>query len=130
MKHEPLSNATIDHLIAQEKRLLDRQESQENLSALIDDEFIEIGSSATHYNKADVIQWLSTNDQSIRFGTDFSAKLLANDLVLLTYTSHIQNTPEAQVKKALRSSIWRKQKDHWQMVFHQGTPILVQSGED
>ena len=122
MKHEPLSNATIDHLIAQEKRLLDRQESQENLSTLIDDEFIEIGSSATHYNKADVIQWLSTNDQSIRSGTDFSAKLLANDLVLLTYTSHIQNTPEALVKKALRSSIWRKQKENWQMVFHQGTP--------
>lgn len=124
MKHEPLSNATIDHLIAQEKRLLDRQESQENLSTLIDDEFIEIGSSATHYNKADVIQWLSTNDQSIRSGTDFSAKLLANDLVLLTYTSHIQNTPEALVKKALRSSIWRKQKENWQMVFHQGTPII------
>lgn len=120
----PLSNATIDHLIAQEKRLLDRQESQENLSTLIDDEFIEIGSSATHYNKADVIQWLSTNDQSIRSGTDFSAKLLANDLVLLTYTSHIQNTPEALVKKALRSSIWRKQKENWQMVFHQGTPII------
>ena len=130
MKHEPLSNAIIDHLIAQEKRLLDRQESQKNLSTLIDDEFIEIGSSATHYNKEDVIEWLSTNDQSIRSGTNFSAKLLANDLVLLTYTSHIQNTPEAQVKKALRSSIWRKQKNNWQMVFHQGTPIIVQSGED
>lgn len=130
MKHKPLSNATIDHLISQEKRLFDRQESQKNLSSLIDDEFIEIGSSATYYDKADVIQWLSTNDQSIRSGTNFSAKLLANDLVLLTYTSHIQNTPEAQVKKALRSSIWRKQKDNWQMVFHQGTPIIVQSGED
>jgi glyoxylase I family protein len=130
VKHEPLSNAIIDHLIAQEKRLLDRQESQKNLSTLIDDEFIEIGSSATHYNKEDVIEWLSTNDQSIRSGTNFSAKLLANDLVLLTYTSHIQNTPEAQVKKALRSSIWRKQKNNWQMVFHQGTPIIVQSGED
>ncbi len=62
-------------------------------------------------------------DQSIRSGTDFLARLLANHLVLLTYTSHIQNAPSAPIKKALRSSIWRKQDDIWQMVFHQGTPI-------
>lgn len=130
MKHGALLKATIDHLIVQEKRLLDHQESQENLGTLIDDEFIEIGSSGVHVNKTDVIQWLSIEDQSIRSGTDFLARSLANNLVLLTYTSHIQDAPGAPVKKALRSSIWRKQDDIWQMVFHQGTPMSDKSSED
>lgn len=130
MKHEVLSKTTIDHLIVQEKRLLACQESHENLGTLIDDEFIEVGSSGVHYNKTDVIQWLSIEDQSIRSGTDFLARSLANNLVLLTYTSHIQDTPGAPIKKALRSSIWRKQNNIWQMVFHQGTPMNDKSSED
>lgn len=130
IKFDRLSKDTIDHIINQEKRLLDRTKLQKNLSLLIDDEFIEIGSSATHYNKTDVIQWLSIEDQSIRTGTDFLARSLANNLVLLTYTSHIQDAPGAPVKKALRSSIWRKQNDIWQMVFHQGTPMNDKSSED
>jgi hypothetical protein len=130
VKDNILSKATIEHIINQEKRLLDRIETQKNLSTLIDDEFIEIGSSGTPYNKADVIQWLSTEDHSIRSGRDFLARSLANNLVLLTYTSHIQNGPGAPVKKALRSSIWRKRDDIWQMVFHQGTPINDKSSED
>jgi predicted kinase len=130
IKADILSKATIEHIISQEKRLLDRTELEKNLSTLIDDEFIEIGSSATHYNKADVIQWLSSVDQSIRSGTDFLAKLLENHLVLLTYTSHIQNAPGTPDKKALRSSIWRKQDDIWQMVFHQGTPMADNSSGD
>lgn len=127
---DTLSKDIIEHIITQEKRLLDRQESPENLSTLIDDEFIEIGSSGVHVNKKDVIQWLSIEDQSIRSGTDFLARSLANNLVLLTYTSHIQDTPGSPIKKALRSSIWRKQNDIWQMVFHQGTPMSDKSSED
>ena len=130
IKADTLSKATIEHIITQEKRLLDRTELEKNLSTLIDDEFIEIGSSATHYNKADVIQWLSSVDQSIRSGTDFLAKLLGNNMVLLTYVSHIQSAFGAPVKKAMRSSIWRKHDDIWQMVFHQGTPIADISSED
>lgn len=129
-KADTLSKDTIEHIITQEKRLLDRTDSVKNLNLLIDDEFIEISSSATHYDKTDVIQWLSTEDQSIRSGTDFLAKLLGNNLVLLAYVSHIQSALGAPVKKALRSSIWRKQDDIWQMVFHQGTPMAGKSSGD
>ncbi len=130
IKADTLSKATIEHIITQEKRLFDRTESEKNLNALIDDEFIEIGSSALHYDKADVIQWLSAEDQSIRFGTDFLAKLLGNSMVLLTHVSHIQSAFGAPVKKALRSSIWCKHDDIWQMVFHQGTPMTDKSSAD
>ncbi|WP_133128530.1 hypothetical protein [Legionella nagasakiensis] len=52
-----LSDEIIQHLIIQERRLLDRNESPEILQNLIDSEFLEIGSSSNCYNKADVVQW-------------------------------------------------------------------------
>ncbi len=128
MKHHlTLSDKIIQHLIIQECRLLKRNESPEILQKLIDDEFLEIGSGTNCYKKADVIQWLFMQDKSICYGTNFSAKLLVNHLVLLTYTSHIQKNTGEPIKKASRSSIWRKQDDIWQMVFHQCTPITDQS---
>lgn len=112
----------VDTIILQEKRLLDKTEAASTLEALIDDEFIEIASSSQCYCKSDVMQWLLMEDQSIRSGTDFSAMQLSDDIILLTYTSHIQDTPNSPIKKAARSSIWRKKDNRWSMVFHQGTP--------
>ena len=113
----------IESIIAQEKLLLDKTASPKSLGALIDDEFIELGSSGATYTKTDVTQWLLTNDRSTRTGTDFSAKQLSEDVLLLTYTSHIKDNPNVPVKKALRSSIWLRRGNLWKMIFHQGTPL-------
>ncbi len=114
----------INHIIKQEKRLLDKTESLKSLSALLDDEFIEIGSSAKLFNKADVIEWLKSDDKSIRLGTEFAGKIISENVILLTYISNIQDTGEAPIKTALRASIWRKNSENeWKMIFHQGTPI-------
>ncbi len=129
LKPDTLSKASKEHIIAQEKRLLDRKEPGPTLSMLIDEEFIEIVNSTTHCYKADAVQWLMMEDPSIYSGTDFLTKVLANHLVLLTYTSHKKNAPGAPVKKALRSSLWRKRNNRWQMVFHQSTP-MSKSNED
>lgn len=122
IESDTLSKA-IESIITQETCLLDKTASSKSLGELIDDEFIELGSSGALYTKTDVTQWLLTNDKSIRTGTDFSAKQLSDDVILLTYTSHIKDNHDDAVKKALRSSVWLKRGNLWKMIFHQGTSL-------
>ena len=118
-----MQEAIIDHIIKQEVQLLDKVDSPEVLAALIDNEFIEIGSSAVVYDKAEVMRWLASDDKSERIGTAFKAHALAENIILLTYISVIKDTPVAESKQAMRSSIWRLTDGQWRMVFHQGTPL-------
>jgi hypothetical protein len=118
-----MQNKIINQLIKQEKQLLDQTDSLDLLADLIDDEFIEIGSSATLYNKVEVIRWLSSENQSERTGSSFKAQPLSKEIILLTYISAIKDTPTSNKKKAMRSSIWRLKNGRWRMIFHQGTPI-------
>lgn len=118
-----MKDTIIEHLIQQEKQLLAKTESVAKLAALIDEEFLEIGSSSKCSDKAEVIRWLSIPDQSQRSGTSFKAQMISEDVILLTYISSIQDTPNSPIKQAMRSSIWRLNDDQWRMVFHQGTPL-------
>ena len=113
----------MNQIIKQEMQLLDRVDSPNILAELIDNEFIEIGSSAAIHDKAEVIRWLASDDQSERIGTSFKAHPLAENIILLTYISTIKDTPVAESKQAMRSSIWRLSDGKWRMVFHQGTPL-------
>ena len=80
----------INQIIKQEVQLLDKVDSLEVLAELIDNEFIEIGSSAVIYDKAEVMRWLASDDQSERIGTSFKAHPLAENIILLTYISSHQ----------------------------------------
>jgi hypothetical protein len=118
-----MKNEIVNQLIKQERQLLDRVDALELLAELIDDEFIEIGSSAAFYDKAEVMRWLSSDDRSERVGTSFKARPLSEEIILLTYISSIKNTPTSDLNKAIRSSIWRLTHGRWRMIFHQGTPL-------
>lgn len=118
-----MQNTIINQIIKQETQLLDKVDAPDVLAELIDNEFIEIGSSAVIYDKAEVLRWLASDDQSERIGTSFKAHPLAENIILLTYISNIKDTPLAESKQAIRSSIWRLTDGQWRMVFHQGTPM-------
>ncbi|HAT7072042.1 TPA: DUF4440 domain-containing protein [Legionella pneumophila] len=124
-----MNSKIANQLIKQEQQLLDKADALDLLAELIDDEFIEIGSSSIIYDKAEVLRWLASDDQSERIGTSFKAQELSKDVILLTYISSIKDGPDFEIKKARRSSIWRLRNNQWQMVFHQGTP-LKSRGED
>jgi glyoxylase I family protein len=118
-----MQETIINQIINQEVQLLDKTDSPNILAKLIDDEFIEIGSSAVVYDKAEVMRWLESDDKSERVGTAFKAYMLAENIILLTYISTIKDTPISESKQAMRSSIWRLTDGQWRMVFHQGTPL-------
>ena len=48
---------------------------------------------------------------------EMDARLLATDLVLVTYVSTIEH------RSVRRSSMWRRSGEGWRVVFHQGTRI-------
>jgi len=118
-----MNDKIANQLIRKEKQLLEKKDPLDVLADLIDEEFIEIGSSTAVYDKSEVIRWLASDDKSERAGTDFKVHALSKDVLLLTYISLIREKPGSDVKKAMRSSIWRSRNNRWSMVFHQGTPL-------
>ena len=113
----------VNLIIKQEMQLLSKTDPTEVLSDLIDDEFTEFGSSAQIFDKHEIMRWLLSEDKSERIGMQFKAKRLSDDVMLITYISCIKDNYFAEIKHALRSSIWRHKDGRWRMVFHQGTPI-------
>jgi hypothetical protein len=89
------------------------------LGELLDPDFVEFGASGRRWDRASIMESLlaepvSENGDTIE-ATDVAAQRLADDVVLVTYTTQ---TPE---RRALRSSIWRRVDGRWRMYFHQGT---------
>ncbi|HEY3254710.1 MAG TPA: DUF4440 domain-containing protein [Polyangiaceae bacterium] len=86
--------------------------SAEALDALISDQFSEFGASGRIYSKPDVIAQLLAAPNATVSVADFQVLALSEDVALATF-----RTPAS-----LRSSIWRREGEHWRVVFHQGTP--------
>jgi len=99
--------------------------SREKLNLLLADDFIEFGSSGLIYDKKEILDRLPKNSQTspVEFlVSDFAVKELSENLILATFkTDKILSDKSHLI--SLRSSIWRKTSDGWQMIFHQGTPI-------
>ncbi len=89
------------------------------LDALLADDFEEFAANGVSYNKKTIIDALSQQVFSQTVVHDFKAQYLASDVVLLTYIA-----THADQSKSLRSAIWRKNGDRWQMIFHQATKVL------
>jgi len=88
----------------------------QRLSALLHDEFKEIGASGRTYKKADVLRESPSNNNLYQL-SDFSFKTLSSDCILIEYQS-ISNGVTA-----LRSSIWIKENNKWQILHHHGTVV-------
>ena len=112
------SRELVNHLRSLETRLLDPKvrRSSDQLEDLLAADFVEFGSSGRVYDKPRVVEALRQDPgfDGPRTISDFSARLLSNSIVLVTYRIKESGT--------LRSSIWRRDGDRWRMVFHQGTP--------
>lgn len=109
---------TIEQL---EKRLLDPQtrKSKKVLNELLAEGFKEFGSSGRVFSKEDIINRLPQEDSFFYSIEDISAQKLSVDTILLTYKLEINSVA------SLRTSIWQKNRDKWQMIFHQGTKVLA-----
>lgn len=99
--------------------------SAEKIGELLADDFVEFGMFGKRYAKQDFIETLPNSEEE-KFekyvASDFEAKEIAADTVLLTYKASIEFLKTNKKILTLRSSIWQKRGENWQMIFHQGTP--------
>jgi len=96
------------------------------LKALIHPSFQEIGYSGKCYTKEEVLKALASQKSTPNIHTeDFSVTPISSTVALLTYKSANIEADGTLAKQALRSSLWKKSADTWQIVFHQATPSLL-----
>lgn len=96
------------------------------LAMLLAKEFEEIGGHGGVATRQDVVDWLLNKNPEDRWLlTDFRVKELSADLVLAIYHAEkIAGQRNTASKGSVRSSIWRRNTQGWQMVFHQATKII------
>lgn len=98
--------------------------SRETVEALLADGFVEFGSSGTIYHRADTIDLLAEEEDDADDGSllanDYALTPISADAVLLTYRTRRKGDGGVE-RHVLRSSIWRRNGESWQMLFHQGT---------
>lgn len=96
------------------------RQSIEQLNKLIADDFLEFGSSGKIYNKQDCVKRLPNESPKKFVANDFKVKELSENVMLVTYKTTVNGIT------ALRSSIWQRYANEWQMIFHQGTKCEVE----
>ena len=106
-----------------EERLLlpEIRRTPNEVAKLLDDMFLEIGSSGQTYDKQSVIEALSTEERVRMSISEFRLLSLTPDLALVTYRV-IAHSSAGGESHSLRSSLWRRVGGNWRMLFHQGTP--------
>jgi hypothetical protein len=110
----------IQQVIENELRLLDPsvRRSRSSMTALLDPEFREFGSSGRVWDHDSILDLPSWADAPLPAVDEIRASRLGPGIILLTYRTR---TP---ARTALRSSIWRRQDGGpWRVYFHQGTPV-------
>jgi hypothetical protein len=106
--------------IAGELALLDPvvRADREAASRLIDPEFLEVGQGGRLWGPAEVLsEFGSASSMPHVTISEMDARAIADNLVLVTYVSTIEN------RSVRRSSIWRDSAEGWRVMFHQGTRI-------
>jgi hypothetical protein len=119
------NNSTLEELRSLELSALDPtvRSSPGLLSRLLADDFIEFGSSGKIYDKQQIIDQLQSRSSAEYSLTNLQVELLSSSIALVTYRCFRSSQIDRGKNISLRSSIWRKGNESWQMVFHQGTLI-------
>ncbi len=110
-------DVALAQVVANELRLLEpgvRSEG-EGVLGMLHPDFTEFGSSGRVWDRESVMIGISEDTATI-MASDVAAHQLADDVVLVTYTTQRGD------QRARRSSLWVRQDDKWLLRFHQGTP--------
>jgi hypothetical protein len=124
-----MAKTTAEIIIALERSLHrgDVRTDPREVAGLLAENFIEFGSSGRIFDKQMTVAALAAEDPtdggSSLQAQDFAVQELSVDVVLVTYRINRLATQAQAARQTLRSSIWKRIDNRWQMVFHQGTVV-------
>jgi hypothetical protein len=117
----------LDEHLRYLEELMTRPETRrcpEELSRLLAEDFREFGGSGRVFDKRQIIDALRDQPPMDLWLEDFQVVQLAPGIALVSYRGNCRFSESGKVSRSLRSSIWRHRDDHWEVVFHQGTPAV------
>ncbi len=103
------------------------RQSPHAVAELLAEGFVEFGSSGTIYDDREELIALLTEEGAAQasppvIACDYAFRSISPDVVLVTYRTIRTIDETSAPRHVLRSSIWQRIDDRWQMIFHQGTP--------
>jgi hypothetical protein len=115
-----------EQLLECENKLLDPslRRNPEKLASLLDDDFVEFGSSGRTYDKKQVLHQLSRQLPAELSIEEFRMVELGSDAALVTYRARADSSGGRDEEYSMRSSIWVRRGGAWKMIFHQGTMVV------
>lgn len=107
-----------DLLLELEQRFMipEQRRNPRRLADLLDDDFIEHGSSGRVFTKAEVLAMMSAAPERTFAVEDFHVRELAPGCALATFRVLSDGA------RSLRCSLWHRRGGEWKMAFQQGTP--------
>jgi hypothetical protein len=122
-----MNEATRQTILDGERALIAAQGRADaaTVARLLAEDFREIGKSGRSFDKHAVLASLGHSTV-----TDYSIEAVEwlevdEDCVILLYLGTVtrRSGGHALTHRARRSSTWRRERDGWRMLFHQGTPL-------
>jgi hypothetical protein len=111
-----------------ELHTIEARRNRQRMEELLHPDFVEFGRSGKRYTRADILnEFGPTSVLPVVRSGNFELAVLAEGVVLLTYTSAHEDADGKHSRHTLRSSIWVSTQLGWQMRFHQGTPTTARN---
>ena len=122
-----LEEPSIDATMLLEHELLDPavRSDRRRVDTLLALDFTEVGRSGRLWTRDEMLESVGGFESSWgpkAVASEMQGRMLADDLVLLTYVT------ESAAGHSRRSSVWRRSRGRWQIVFHQGTALAATGG--
>jgi hypothetical protein len=99
------------------------RKSKERLNELLADNFYEIGESGSQYKKQDILNDLPKQTGEKYTIYNFNTVEISSGIVMATYLAEKEMASSNKKTFSLRTSLWQKRKEKWQIIFHQRTPL-------
>ncbi len=86
-------------------------------------DFFEYGMSSRVYQRQDTLDVPSQEIASLIPLRNFEVRLIDKNVAQVTYISVVNY--DGKEFEALRSSLWSRKGEGWELRFHQGTPLTI-----
>ncbi|WP_074655905.1 DUF4440 domain-containing protein [Terriglobus roseus] len=90
---------------------------RECMERLLAPDFVEFGASGTVWTRESILAELASTAERVYQMSDVRCAEINAMSALLTYRVTVNG------RRSLRSSLWIRSEENWQMLFHQGTVV-------